>query len=98
MPVHIDDEGVTFDRGASRDRVLWRDLVEVAIETSDQGPWVEDVHFVLVPRAGEPLEIPQFLGTELLDRLQRLPGFDNEQVIQAMMCTSDARFVCWRAP
>jgi hypothetical protein len=32
----------------------------------------------------------------VLQRLQRLPGFDNEAFIQAMSSIQDARFVCWR--
>jgi hypothetical protein len=27
-----------------------------------------------------------------------LPGFDNEQVVEAMTCAEDAMFVCWRRP
>jgi hypothetical protein len=32
----------------------------------------------------------------LLERLQQLPGFDNEAVIRAMGSTENATFVCWR--
>ena len=32
---------------------------------------------------------------ELLERLQKLPNFDNGAVIEAMGCTSDRRFLCW---
>jgi hypothetical protein len=32
----------------------------------------------------------------LLERLQRLPDFDNGKVIEAMGSTGNARFVCWK--
>ena len=32
----------------------------------------------------------------LLERLQRLPGFDNAAFIKAMSGTGDEKFVCWR--
>jgi hypothetical protein len=35
---------------------------------------------------------------ELLARLQRLDGFDNLAVIEAMASTDNWRFVCWTAP
>ena len=43
-----------------------------------------------------PQEWPGFGA--LLERLRRLPGFDNGAVIGAMGCTDDDRFVCWRSP
>jgi hypothetical protein len=32
----------------------------------------------------------------LLERLQALPGFDNNAVIEAMSSTSRRRFLCWQ--
>ena len=42
--------------------------------------------------------IPQGAAGEegLLDRLQKLEGFDNNAVIEAMSATENERFVCWR--
>jgi hypothetical protein len=33
---------------------------------------------------------------EFVKRLQSLPGFDNEQMIQAMGSATEAQFICWR--
>lgn len=32
---------------------------------------------------------------DLLERLQRLPGFDNEAVVAASASSTEARFTCW---
>jgi len=78
--------------------VTWQDLVEVQIVTTDEGPFVDDVFFLLVGADGKGCCVPQGApGSErLLERLQGLPGFDNDQVIRAMGCAENARFVCWK--
>jgi len=75
------------------------DLEEVIIETNDTGPWGADVWWVLVGAAGRGgCAIPQGATGEkdLLETLQRLPGFDNQALIDAMCCTDNKRFLCWR--
>ncbi len=96
--LNVDENGVAChwtDRAV--DIVSWDDLVQVEIRTTDDGPFIDDVYFVL--RGSEsvcvvPSETEGFGG--LLERLQRLPGFDNEAVIRAMTCTDNAVFLCWR--
>jgi hypothetical protein len=101
MHIVIDDRGVRRDLGdGSREELEWRSLVEVQIVTTDEGPFVDDVFFLLVGADGKGCCVPQ--GAEgsgpLLERLQALPGFDNGQVIAAMGCSENARFVCWKKP
>jgi hypothetical protein len=97
--VTLSETGVSCTRpGGLRESVAWDDLRRVEIITTDQGPFAADVLWVLhgsstgcvVPQGatGEP---------ELLARLQALPGFRNDAVIQAMGSTENARFVCWEA-
>jgi hypothetical protein len=81
-----------------QETVRWDDLAEVEIITTDDGPWSEDVFWLLRGSDGKGgCAVPQGAegANELLVALQRLPGFDNKAVIEAMGCTSDARFVCW---
>jgi len=97
--VHIDDHGVRRDlAGGKVEQVTWDDLQEVSILTTGDGPFAEDVFFVLAGQEGRGCVVPQSApeGGRLLERLQRLPGFDNEAVIRAMASVEDARFVCWR--
>ncbi|MGZ3420651.1 MAG: hypothetical protein ACXVEF_05760 [Polyangiales bacterium] len=84
-------------RDGSVESIAWASLDEVAIVTTSEGPFAEDVFYVL--REGDHgVVVSQEAATEiaLLDWLQRLPGFRNEAVIEAMGSVDDARFVCWQ--
>ena len=78
------------------EQVNWSDLRAVIIETTDRGPAVCDVFWILVGTKGGSV-IPQGATNEkeLLSRLQALPGFDNQAVIRAMGSTENQRFLCW---
>lgn len=83
------------------ERVALDDLKEVAIETNSSGPWGADVWWLLIgatPEAGCAYPGGATGEQAALQRLQRLPGFDDSAVISAMGCTSNERFVCWRSP
>jgi hypothetical protein len=72
------------------------DLVEIRIETNDQGPWVEDAEWVFVQRDGTETRFGN--GQIELATVQALPGFDNSAVIRAMTCTDNETFVVWQRP
>ena len=95
--VEITAEGVTRRLGDGRvEAVTWDALTEVRIVTTTGGPFAEDLFFVL-EAGGSGCVVPQsHASTEFVSRLQSLPGFDNEQMIEAMSSTADAEFVCWR--
>lgn len=99
MDVGCDDEGVTLHRPEGPERLAWSELAEVEIVTTDDGPFADDVFWVL-HGGGKGLVVPQTAaGTDaLLERLQALPGFRNEAVIQAMGSDGPGRFLCWRRP
>ena len=99
----IDD--VTFDDTGVRrvspeggaEEVRWDDLTDVKIVASDEGPFGEDVYWQLAGSDGTGVAVPGSSVTDdLLDRLQSLPGFDNELMIQAMSSTDDVQFLCWQ--
>jgi len=95
--VTFDDEGVTRTRrDGSIEHVGWDELLSVDIATTNEGPWFEDVFWLL--SAGDhgcvvPSEA-EGMG-ELLTRLQELTGFDDEAVIRAMGCTDNELFPVW---
>ena len=96
--VTFDAEGVvrTLPDGRS-ESVRWGELQEVSILTTDEGPYGDDVIWMLRGTGGGcavPSETDGVTG--LLARLQQLPGFDNGAVIRAMGSTDAAEFVCWR--
>ena len=76
--------------------VRWDALTEVALMTTSQGPFAEDVFFVLTYDDGATEAIPLGEAKELLPRLQQLPGFDNETFIQAMGVSEEGISVLWR--
>jgi len=98
MSVWFDDVGVhrRLSDGAMEE-VAWANLVRVEILTTDEGPAVDDLFWVLHGANGTGCVVPSEAvpGDALLVRLQALPGFDNEAVIRAMSETGNARFLAW---
>jgi hypothetical protein len=74
----------------------WDALAEVALMTTSRGPVEEDVFFVLRYDDGPDSVVPLGEGSELLPRLQGLPGFDNEAFIRAMGVSEEGVSVLWR--
>jgi len=76
--------------------VRWSDVQRIVIRTTDRGPFDEDVFFVL-EAAEDTFVIPQGADgvTELVERIQQLPGFNNEALIESMGCTDKKLFLCW---
>jgi hypothetical protein len=96
--VSFDDESVTCRRPNGLVEVVrWADLNAVFIHTTDAGPFIDDVFWVLaggesgcvVPSEAEGMD-------QLLKRLQQLPNFDNSAVIEAMSSTENREFLCWQ--
>lgn len=80
-----------------KEEVAWADIDEVVIATTDDGPWACDWYWVL--RAGSGgLVVPQGATGEnkLLERLQRLPGFDSGAVLAAGPRTDNSQVTCWK--
>ena len=98
--VEFDDTEIRRRRGSSTvESITWDELAAIDIVTTDQGPHTEDVFWVLMNHdQSVGCAIPGEIVTDLLPRLQALPGFDNGAVIQAMGSTANARFVVWRRP
>jgi hypothetical protein len=95
--VRLYDSGVecTAPNG-NVESVEWKDLQKIEIVTTDQGPFLPDVFWVLHgSQAGCVVPHGSDGEKELLDRLQKLPGFRNEAVIEAMSSTENRRFLCW---
>lgn len=74
------------------------ELKEVAIVTTDSGPWAADVWWHFTCAKGE-LAFPGGSTGEakIIEWVHRLPSFNSEQLIKAMGSTTNARFVCWQA-
>ncbi|WP_067885995.1 hypothetical protein [Nocardia vaccinii] len=96
--VEINDKFVrrTLDNGRIEE-VLWRDLSEVRVITTADGPFAEAMFFVLIGTKGNGCVVPHSAAdTEFLVRLRSLPGFDNRRVNQAIGTVLDRQFSVWR--
>jgi len=99
LTVVVDDVGVRRMSGARvHERCDWSALVQVSIVTTDVGPGREDLFFLLHATDGSGCAVPHSdaVAVDLLTALQRLPGFDNAAVAEAMGSTTEAMFVCWK--
>jgi hypothetical protein len=96
--VVVDQDGVRRLRaGEVIEHVRWAQLINVTIATTDEGPFVEDFFWLLREADGSGCAISggQAEASGLLEKLQKLPRFNNEAVIVASGSTSNALFVCW---
>lgn len=100
VSVQFDDESISVVRqDGSREAVRWSDLSAVVIKTTDEGPSIEDIFFILIGKDQQSgCVVPQGASgeSELFSALQtRLPGYDNEKVIEAMSSTGTNSFLIW---
>jgi hypothetical protein len=74
-----------------------KDLQEVGIETTDHGPFLEDV-FWLINRETDGLRVPQnsLVFKQFMDYCDSLEGFDWQSFKDAMCCTDNRYFLCWK--
>ena len=96
--VTISDTEITCTRpdGLS-ESVRWDDLKAVLIQTTDEGPFGDDVFWVLLGNESGCVVPQSATGEkEFLERLQTLPNFDNEAVIEAMSSIDNNQFLCWK--
>jgi len=95
--VRIDSHEIVCHRpDGSQESVMWNDLQKVEIITTDDGPFAPDVFWILHgTECGCVIPQGAVSGSELLEKLQSLPGFDSGVFLEAMGSTSNAVFVCW---
>jgi hypothetical protein len=98
--VRFDDTTISLSEREGREsRLDWSEIAAVTVITSDAGPIENDLYWVLHGRdRARTLVVP--MGAEgeheLLHAMQeRLQGFDNMTVIEAMGSTGNASFTVW---
>lgn len=93
----MDETGVRRWRdSAVIEAVKWDELATVAVVTTSSGPALDDVFWLLGGPGGTGVAVPSEQAPDgLIQRLQALPGFDNEALIRALTCTEDRVFPCW---
>ena len=98
--VGYDDVGVTRTLSdGSVEHVRWDALSSVVVMTTDDGPFADDVFWLLIGEGeGSGCAVPSQAdgASALVHRLGELPGFDHRAMIEAMGCCTSATFLCWR--
>ncbi|WP_425432317.1 hypothetical protein [Haloechinothrix alba] len=98
--VTVDDTGVRRQLAdGSKEAVNWDELSAVIIRVMPDSPWDEDVFLMLAGSDGTGTAVPSSdpAADALIERLQTLPGFDNERFIEAMTTEADEAYVVWKA-
>ena len=94
----LQDDVLTFKR-PFRKLDSWRidELDEIGVETTDQGPFAEDMFWIL-KRGEVHLRIgdPHLVFKMLMDRFGLLKGFNWVVFAEAQSCTQNRYFVCWK--
>jgi hypothetical protein len=98
LTISMNEHALTVKRINQPDEsIAWSELQIVVIETNSAGPLSPDYYWILAEKT-RGCVVPAGVEGEdqLLVRLQQLPGFDNQAVIDAMGCVEDKRFLCWK--
>lgn len=96
--VHTDDTGLSAGYpDGSKQEISWSEVACIAVETNDSGPWGADVWWLLEGETKRCAYPGGATGEQeaLSEFPKHFPGFSDAAVIEAMGCTSNARFVCW---
>jgi hypothetical protein len=98
--VRLSDEAVSCERPDGQvERVAWDDLRRVEILKTPDGPLRPDTFWVLSGSvSGCVIPWGATGDRELLERLQRLPQFDNHAVINTAPKTESSMTLCWQSP
>ncbi|MCX2779118.1 hypothetical protein [Microbulbifer thermotolerans] len=96
----LTENGATFGfPKASKEEIIWSNVSKIEIVTSDEGPWSEDLWWVIFQEdCEEPTLMPG--GTENINAIfnvleTQFSGASMENIIKAMGSTSNAKFAVW---
>ena len=74
------------------------DIISVQIQTTDEGPWLDDMFFCLQTSEADGLVISNDMsgGKDVADFVLELDGLDETSFIEAMGSTSNRIFEVWK--
>lgn len=96
--VRVGPAGIVHRRAdGSEVRIAWQELDAVSLEATDQGPFKDDLFWILESATARHVVPGETKGvTDLLRVLRRLPGFDPEALIDATASLEPRTVTCWR--
>ena len=93
----VDESGLSeLSQNGDGRKYPWTAVKHIGILTTSDGPWCEDVFFIIKTDLGDIcITHAEAQKTRLLEQFKVLPGFNYGQVVSAMASTSEASFACW---
>lgn len=74
----------------------WEAVKGVMLQTTDEGPFVEDVFWHICGEHKVLTYPASAIGVDdLMKRLQKLEGFDSRTLLRAIGCCENEQFVLW---
>lgn len=98
--VEVDERQISYFSAYDGGSVSIEALARITVVTTDDGPWSDDMHWVLEEDGGTMLTIPNSAsGTEkLFDAFAALDGVDYSMATKAMGSTDNDSYVIWSRP
>lgn len=104
--LRVTDEGVTREHGSRLrkkivEKVRWDELLAVEVRARETGPQRDQMLFLLFGREGTGVAVPGPLAQQhgLAETMaQRLPGWRQDLLAQALTATEPATFTLWEEP
>lgn len=98
--VEVDERQISYFSAHEGGVVSIEALARITCITTEDGPWAEDMFWVLEEDGGTTLTIPNSAtGTEkLFDAFSALPGVDYTMATKAMGSTHNDSYVIWSKP
>lgn len=95
--VEVDERQISYFSAYAGGAVSIEALARVRIETSDVGPWGEDMIWVFEEDGGNTLQIPASASNieGLFDAFAALDGVNYEAVTEASKSTETGEFLIW---
>lgn len=96
--IAFDSEKILSRQASGSEKIiLWDKMTSIKIITTNQGPYKNDVFWVIESKNDR---IVFSMGTEgeeaFLSKAQKLEGFNNKVFIDAMSCADNNEFYCWQ--
>lgn len=79
------------------EQIKWNDIEEIAIITTDEGPFLPDVWLILTGKTkgcSLPLGAPKF--DDVYNAISKFEGFNFEEFIKSMGSAENKRFELWK--
>ena len=95
--ITLHPDSIIYEHGMFREEIAPDQIIEIAVVTTDEGPFVDDV-FLVLSGDDKEIKIPQEAENfeALFDVFKKFEGFNYEAFIEAMSSTENAKFVCWK--